>query len=76
MEGETMSLERIVKYENLEFTVHNRGYNYTTVIHSAGGPFGPVVLLTIPNDAMTEFVAALLDVQEDSHATDGNRHND
>jgi len=71
-----MSLERGIESHGNHYTIHNKGYNYLTLMQSAPGPFGPVVLMSVPKDIISEFIGALLDVQEDSHAMDRNRNND
>jgi len=71
-----MTLERGIESHGHHYTIHNKGYNYISVMQSAPGILGPVLLMTIPKEILTEFIGALLEVQEDSHAMDRNRNND
>ena len=71
-----MSLERKIEAGKTRITVNNY-YDATAIwVTSVADPFAPMASFRLPHDKVTEFVAALLEVQEDSHAHDRNRNND
>jgi hypothetical protein len=64
-----MSIRKTINVGDGSIVVGN-DYGYTSINSFSGNRYGPSVIITLPNEAVTDLVAALLDVQEDSAANE------
>lgn len=68
-----MSIKKTVPFAGSHLVVSNE-YGHTSIHSFSGNRYGPSVILTFPNESVTDLVAALLDVQEDNLAEEAASH--